>query len=262
MEQELEAMFGQFRALFGELKTALEGMKEGAPAFDDFKPTLTPEQIAERKAVLAQLEEANKAKLQNLEGILKRFKEIPLKKPPKPMTPHDGQTLGPSGQTPKYVVEKMLELADIHENDVLYDLGSGDGGIVLEAVRRYRIQAGGVEANPIWYKFGRERALFLKLKSYVDFLLADALTVDLSRATIVTLFLSAEGHLKLRPKLRKELRPGARIVAHTYDLGDWKPDKVVQAEDGRGNTYNIFSWRIPEAGLPPDTSSKPIWEGL
>jgi hypothetical protein len=261
MQEELEATLDRFRSLFGELKAALEGLKEGAPALEDFKPATSAEEVAERKAFLQQLEDANKAKLEKVEAILKQVQEIPLVRPPKPMSPHEGQTLGPSGDTDQYVAEKMLELAEIQENDVLYDIGSGDGNIVFEAVRRYRIHAGGIEANPIWYKFARERALFLKLKSRVDFLLADALTVDLSKATVVTLFLSQEGNLKLRSKLYTELRPGARIITHTYDMGKWKPEKTATANDAEGNPYTVYRWRIPDKTGRED-ASQPIWEGL
>jgi hypothetical protein len=193
---------------------------------------------------------------------MKRFQEVPLVKPPKPMLPDEGQTLAPSGHTPKYVVEKMVELAELSEHDILFDLGSGDGRIVFEAVRRYRIQAGGIEANPIWYKFARERALHLKLKSYVDFLLADVLTVDLSRATVVTLSLSEEANLKLRPKLQKELRPGARIISHQFDMGDWEPEVKVPVKDALNEWHWVYRWRIGPPAETPDDADRPIWEGL
>lgn len=263
MEAELDAMFAEFRGLCGELKTTLEGFKSAEAEIKALQEVRSPQEFQAQQEKIRALNAQYQAKTQEVEAILKRMQDIPLKQPPKPMLPTEGQTLAPDGRTPKYVVEKMLELAEITDGDILFDLGSGDGRILFEAVRRYRIQAGGVEANPIWYKFARERALYLKLKSHVDFLLVDALTVDLSRATVVTLYLSAEGNLKLRPRLQQQLRPGARIVSHAFDMGDWEPEKKVQVKDELNEWHWVYLWRIadkPRTG--DDNIDKPVWEGL
>ena len=164
--------------------------------------------------------------------------------PAKPKVSKLVLSLGPKTMSHPYVIDKMLEIAELTKDDVLYDLGSGDGRIVERAADSHRIQAGGVEIHPGLVDVARKRAIIRWLKSYVDYVVADAETFDLSLATVVTLFLSPEGNLKLRPRLREQLRNGARVVSNTYDMGDWKPDVVAHAKDHRHDWHTVYLWHI------------------
>ncbi|MBI3014846.1 MAG: class I SAM-dependent methyltransferase [Candidatus Tectomicrobia bacterium] len=152
--------------------------------------------------------------------------------------------LAPFEPTPMEVVIPMLILADIRAGDVLYDLGSGDGRIVIAAAKRYGIRGVGVEIDPELVRESREKARKERVEHLVEFRLQDALTVDLSAATIVTLYLYPDANLLLRPILRKQLRAGARVVSHDFDMGDWKPDKSEKLKDNQGENHTIYLWRI------------------
>jgi cyclopropane fatty-acyl-phospholipid synthase-like methyltransferase len=143
----------------------------------------------------------------------------------------------PTGQK---VVEKMLELAEVKKGDVLYDLGSGDGRIVITAAKKYGIKAVGFEIDPELIKQSRERIRKEKLEKLAEIREQDILTVDLSPATVVTMYLLPEVNLQLRPKLRSQLKPGSRIVSHDFDMDDWQPEKTVNFDND-----TIYLWRIP-----------------
>lgn len=235
MTPEIRAAVDELMALSKELQpTVPEG--------------LSPEQL---QAFTDEFQTKAAAKQANMNALFEKIRQAP--KPRKPKLPRKPnvppklktiQTLGGREFSHPYVVEKMLEVADITDKDVLYDLGSGDGRIVETAADIHRIQAGGVEISPFHVKLARERAIFRGLKSYVDYMEGDAEKVDLARATIVTLFLSPEGNLKLRPRLREQLRNGTRVVSNRYDMGDWKPDLVAQAKDHNQQMHNVYLWRI------------------
>lgn len=142
--------------------------------------------------------------------------------------------------TPQVVVDKMLELAEIKPGDVLLDLGSGDGRIPITAARKYGITAYGVDLNPIRVKEAKENAEKEGVADKVEFREEDLFETDLGKATVITMYLLSEINLKLRPKLEK-LKPGTRIVSHSFDLGDWKPDKTVTVE-GR----DVHFWVVRE----------------
>ena len=145
------------------------------------------------------------------------------------------------------VVEKMLEMAKASNNDVVYDLGSGDGRIPITAVKKYNVKkATGVEINPELIQKSQENAKKAGVSDKVNFLQQDLFKTDLSDATVVTLYLLPEVNLKLRPKLLQELKPGTRIISHAFDMGDWKPDRVEQVKDKNGRTYTIYQWTVPE----------------
>ena len=133
----------------------------------------------------------------------------------------------------------MLDLARVGRGDVLYDLGSGDGRIPIAAAKRYGIRAVGIELDARLVEVARANAERAGVAQRVEFRHADALKADIAEASVVTLFLFRELNLKLRPKLRSELRPGARVVSHRFDMGDWTPEATV-AVDG----HPLFLWRI------------------
>ena len=154
----------------------------------------------------------------------------PARKPDVPFVP-----------TPPEVVTEMLNVAKVNKNDVLYDLGSGDGRIVIEAARRFGTRGIGVDINPELVKEATENAKKAGVSDRAQFVEQDLFTTDLSEATVVTLYLLPEINLRLRPKLFKELKPGTRVVSHAFDMGDWKPERVVEVE---GRT--IYYWTIPK----------------
>lgn len=142
--------------------------------------------------------------------------------------------------TREAVADRMLQLAGITRNDIVYDLGSGDGRIVNLAAQKYGAQGVGIEIDPPLVDIARQVARDAGVSDRATFIEADLFTADLSKATIVTIYLSPGVNRKLEPKLRKELRPGTRIVSHQFTIGDWKPDKTVRAEDGT----DLYLWIV------------------
>lgn len=142
------------------------------------------------------------------------------------------------------VVVRMLQLADITRDDIVYDLGSGDGRIVIEAARRHGARGVGVEIDPQLVWFARRDAKRHQVDHLVTFVNDDALTVDVSAATVVTLFLTPQANVLLRPKLQRQLRPGARVVSHWHDMGEWAPERVERVAVVGGETRPIYLWRI------------------
>lgn len=141
--------------------------------------------------------------------------------------------------TPPDIVDAMLDFADVTSGDVVYDLGSGDGRIVIAAARAYRARAVGVELDPKLVGQARANVASAGVGDLVTILQADVFATDLSRATVVTLYLLPSMNERLRPKLLRELRPGARIVSHDFALGDWQPQAVRHVRDRR-----LLLWRI------------------
>lgn len=195
-----------------------------------------------------------------------------LGKPPPPRKPSflPVPCLGNNLHTPLLVVDKMLELAALTKDDVLYDLGSGDGRIAITAARKFEVQAVGVDLNPIFIKVGTLKARMKKAK--VRFEHANALTVDLTAATVIMLHFSAAGNLKLRPRLQQ--LSGVRIVSYDADLGDWEPNKEVEVTDERNKVHTIYLWEVPKAKeqkptdkitsrpAKPQEMDREIWEDL
>lgn len=150
--------------------------------------------------------------------------------------------------TPPAVVERMLALAEVGPADVVYDLGSGDGRIVIHAAKRYEARGVGVELDATLVWFSVRNARRAGVDDRVTFLRQDALTVDVAPATVVTLHLTPAANVRLRPILQARLRPGARVVSHAHDMGYWRPDRserVVVAADGAEHTIHL--WRIRAA---------------
>ena len=143
--------------------------------------------------------------------------------------------------TPREVVDAMLKLADVKANDVVYDLGSGDGRIVIAAAEQYAAHSVGIDLDPKLVEAAAANARQSKVEKLVEFRQQDLFKADISKATVVTLYLLPEVTRELRQKLLRELKPGTRIVSHSFDLGDWKPDKQ---EIIRGRA--IYLWTVPE----------------
>jgi SAM-dependent methyltransferase len=143
--------------------------------------------------------------------------------------------------TRQIVADAMLQLARVRPNDVVYDLGSGDGRILILAAQKYGARGVGIELDPRLLEISRQVAREGDVADRVTFLEADLFTTDISAATVVTLYLSTSMNRQLEPKLRRELRPGTRIVSHQFGIGSWPPEEVVRAEDGT----DLFLWTIP-----------------
>ena len=147
--------------------------------------------------------------------------------------------------TPEQVGIEMLKLARVTRDDVVYDLGSGDGRLVLAAAREFGARGVGVEIEAKLVQDSRERALMAGIADRTEFLWQDIFQADIRPATVVALYLSPAVNLKLRPKLLRELRPGARIVSHDFDMGDWRPDRTVRVK-GPMREHVIHLWIVPE----------------
>lgn len=154
-----------------------------------------------------------------------------------------GQSLAPFVPTEQDVVERMLELAGVTSKDVVYDLGCGDGRIPITVARKYGAHGVGVDIDPRRIAESRANARKAGVEQLVEFRVQDAMTVDVSPASVVTLFLLSSSNLKLRPLLTKELKPGARIVSHEFSMGDWEPAKVDEFRDRIGSLHTLYVWR-------------------
>ena len=155
----------------------------------------------------------------------------------------DQRSLAPFVPTPQDVVDRMLELAGVTSDDVVYDLGCGDGRIVITAAQRFGARGVGVDIDPQRIADSNANAERAGVEHLVRFIEQDAMTVDVSEATVVTLYLLSSSNLKLRPQLTSQLRPGARIVSHAFSMGDWEADQVDRFTDERGNTRTLFLWK-------------------
>ncbi|MBS1215784.1 MAG: SAM-dependent methyltransferase [Proteobacteria bacterium] len=142
--------------------------------------------------------------------------------------------------TPQEVVDAMLRMADVKKGDVLFDLGSGDGRIVVTAAQRYGVRGTGIDIDPDRIEEAIDNAKTAGVTKLVKFRNQDLFETDLREATVVTLYLLPELNRKLMPKLLAELKPGARIVSHQFDMGDWKPEREATVA-GR----KIYLWTVP-----------------
>jgi len=152
--------------------------------------------------------------------------------------------LVPFVATPLDVVDRMLTLAAVGPQDVVYDLGCGDGRVVIMAARKFGARGVGVDIDPALVARATASARAAGVEARVTFRVQDALTVDVSDATVVTLYLLAAANAKLRPMLVQQLRPGARIVSHNFPIGDWEPDVVDNFADAAGMKRTVYLWRI------------------
>ena len=159
-------------------------------------------------------------------------------------TGSQGPNLAPYVPTPQDVVERMLAIAKVGKNDVVVDLGSGDGRLVITAAKQFGARGVGIDIDPARIAEGRANAKQAGVESLVEFRQEDALQADLSQATVVTLYLLSSSNVKLRPRLLSQLKPGARIVSHQFGMGDWPPDKVETFTDGNGTSRTLYLWTV------------------
>ena len=143
--------------------------------------------------------------------------------------------------TPQAVVVAMLDVARVKADDVVYDLGSGDGRFVITAAKKYGARAVGIDIDPALVRSAADSAAAAGLSGRVRFITGDLFTADISEATVVTLYLLQSINERLRPKLIRELKPGTRIVSHMFSMGpEWPPERTLEVERSR-----IFLWTIP-----------------
>jgi hypothetical protein len=167
-----------------------------------------------------------------------------------PAMPQDDYGDTPYVQTPQNVVDKMLEIAKVGPKDYVIDLGSGDGRMVITAARKHGARGFGVDLDRRLVALANKRAAEAGVADRAVFYERDLYKTDISRATVVTIYLLPEVNLMVRPKLLATLRPGTRIVSHDYDMGEWPPDQtlVMEAPDkpvGRDFKSKIFYWVVP-----------------
>ena len=154
----------------------------------------------------------------------------------------ESKKIVPFVPSPQEVVDKMIELAAVKKGDVVYDLGSGDGRIVITAAKR-GARAVGFEIDPDLVRESRENIRKAGVEELAEIRNQDILTVDLSPASVVTMYLLPDVNLKLKPNLLSQLKPGSRVVSHAFDMGDWKPDR-----NERVSGRTIYLWTIPAKG--------------
>jgi SAM-dependent methyltransferase len=141
------------------------------------------------------------------------------------------------------IVNAMLDTAGVGPNDVVYDLGCGDGRIVINAAQR-GARGVGVDIDPKLIRDAQRLAQRAGVADRVTFAVQDLFETDLRPATVVALYLSPDLNLRLRPKLLKDLRPGSRIVSHDFDMGDWRPERSLQVRDV-ARAHRVFLWTVP-----------------
>lgn len=162
----------------------------------------------------------------------------------------DSTYIAPFVPTPQEVVDRMLELARVGPGDLLYDLGSGDGRIVITAAKRYGARAVGFEIDPALVTDSERNIKEAGVEHLAEIREADIRTVDLSPATVVTMYLYPGANLRLRAAIMRQLKPGSRVVSHDFSMGDWKPDRVEQMTDSGGLSRTIYLWRIGDRSTP------------
>jgi SAM-dependent methyltransferase len=148
--------------------------------------------------------------------------------------------------TPYDAVDAMLKVAKVGQNDVVYDLGSGDGRIPIMAVQKYNAaRAVGIDINPERIAEAEANLKTAGVGDRVRFLNEDLFAANISEASVVTLYLLPSLNLKLLPKLLADLKPGTRIVSHAFDMGSWKPQQTIKTDGG-----TVYFWTIPAKGTP------------
>jgi len=158
----------------------------------------------------------------------------------------DAESLAPFVPTPMEVVEKMLELAEVKKTDMVYDLGCGDGRIVVTAAEKYGARGVGVDYNMERVNEARELAKEKKVENLVKIIYQDVMKVSFSEATVVTLYLLESSNILLQPNLEKYLKPGSRVVSHDFDMPGWTAKKVVTVSSNEWYESTIYLWIIGE----------------
>ncbi len=147
--------------------------------------------------------------------------------------------------TPPEVVDEMLRLAGVRSGDILYDLGCGDGRIVIAAAKRYGVKAVGIDIDPVRVAESNANAAAAGLAGRVRFVQQDLFEADFREATVVTMYLLNSVNVRLRPKLLSELKPGTRLVSHSFEMGEWRPDRTVEVATSFDDRRDVHFWVIP-----------------
>lgn len=147
--------------------------------------------------------------------------------------------------TPQPVVEEMLRLAQPKEGEVLYDLGCGDGRIVVTAAKKYKVKGIGVDIDPERIKECNENAKKAGVTDRVTFLQKNLFEMDFSDADVLCMYLLTSVNAKLKPKILATMKPGARVVSHAFDMGDWEPDEKVEIKDPDSYERTVYFWIVP-----------------
>lgn len=157
---------------------------------------------------------------------------------------HYSNSLAPYIVSPQEIVDRMLEIADLKPGETLYDLGSGDGRVLITAAQRFRAKAVGIEISDSLVRSTTERVARMGLQDQVRVIHADLLQVDLSPADVVTMYFPTESNISVRPNLEKYLHPGARVVSHDYSVPGWKPNTVENAVT-HSRDHKIYLYVMP-----------------
>jgi SAM-dependent methyltransferase len=142
------------------------------------------------------------------------------------------------------VIDRMLEMAQVKTGDLVYDIGSGDGAIIIRAAKKYGVRGVGIEIDQDLVAKARQNAIHEKVEHLVEFRAQDAFTVDVSPATVVTLYMLPEFNAKLRPILDRQLRPGSRVVSHDYPVEGWVPDKIDTVKGTFVHDHQVLFFEI------------------
>jgi SAM-dependent methyltransferase len=157
------------------------------------------------------------------------------------------QSLAPYVPTPEDVVDRMLALADVDKSDVVIDLGCGDGRIPIRAAQKYGARGIGVDIDPQLIARSRANARAAGVEHLTEFRLEDARATDLTKVSVVTLYLFSAANLALRPRLQQQLPAGARVVSHAFSMGpDWPADRVETFTSARGDATTLYLWKIAD----------------
>lgn len=142
------------------------------------------------------------------------------------------------------VIDRMLELADVKPGDVVYDIGSGDGAIIIRAAKKYGVKGVGIEIDQDLVLKARNNAFREQVEHLVEFRAQDAFTADVSPATVVTLYMLPDFNAKLRPMLDRQLKPGSRVVSHDYPIQGWVPDRVERVKGDFLHDHTVMLFEI------------------
>lgn len=167
---------------------------------------------------------------------------------PEEAPPSHSTKEAPYVPTPQHVVLRTLELADVTQDDIVYDLGSGDGRFVITAAKEFGARGVGIEIDPELVELARNKAQMAGVEDRVEFRQMDLFEADISEATVVTMYLWPTMNERLQPKLKDELRPGTRVLSHDFNIEGWAPDTTVSiGNDTLHESANkIYFWTIPE----------------
>jgi precorrin-6B methylase 2 len=177
-------------------------------------------------------------------GVVREERRYTDDSPPAESRTRSSGQLAPFDPTPQEVVDRMLRLAAVRPGDLLYDLGAGDGRVVIAAAKKFAVKAVGFEIDPGLVKLARENVRKQGVEHLVEIRQQDFLTADLSLPSVVTLYLSYDGNLTVRPRLMSQLKSGARVVSYTFDMAEWQPKLAENYRDVAGNNHMIYLWEI------------------